>query len=242
MRLRQALSGTGVHIRTEPDGYRTELGPGQLDLSAGRRGGASARLVVAGPPGVGKSAVALHAAPPARRPLPRQAAVRRLRRPPQPPEETVTATPPGRRLRRGAARRRPGRGPADPGRPAAGVAAELDASYVQLTAEQRHLLRLLGLVPDGRVTPEAAAVLTEQPVAVAAAGLDQLAEAGLLQRLADGGYRLHVLTRAFAVQRQAQEDDPDEIRAARRRLSEAGERPRDGFPRTALRRPTARRA
>ncbi|WP_433279720.1 BTAD domain-containing putative transcriptional regulator [Pseudonocardia xinjiangensis] len=129
-----------------------------------------------------------------------------------------------------------------PGDRQLGVAAALEASYVQLTVEQRHLLRLLGLVPDDRITPEAGAVLVEQPVAVAAAGLDQLAEAGLLQRRPGGGYRLHGLTRAFALLRQAQEDDPAEIHAARRRLPEAGEHPRGGLPRTALRRPTARRA
>jgi hypothetical protein len=129
-----------------------------------------------------------------------------------------------------------------PGDRQLGVATALAASYVQLCAEQRHLLRLLGLVPDDRITPEVVAVLIEQPVAVTAAGLDQLAEAGLLQRRPDGGYRLHGLTRAFAAQRIAQEDTPAEVHAARRRLSEARGAPSGAYARTSLRRPTARRA
>jgi DNA-binding SARP family transcriptional activator len=102
-----------------------------------------------------------------------------------------------------------------------GVATALEASYVQLDVEQRRLLRLISLVPDGRVALAAVAALTESPIVATSTGLDQLAEAGLLHRRADGGYQLHDLTRAFAAQRLTLEDSPAQIHAARQRLIEA---------------------
>jgi len=102
----------------------------------------------------------------------------------------------------------------------AAVRAALDLSYESLPAEARRLFRLLGLAPETEVTCDAAAVLAKITVEEAAALLDRLFAAHLVNRLPDGRVVLHDLLRLYAAERCGREESQRERDAAMRRLLE----------------------
>jgi hypothetical protein len=87
----------------------------------------------------------------------------------------------------------------------------LESSYRRLGPDERRLLRLLGTGPAGTVTAADAAGLTGTDRQAAATGLEQLAEAGLLER-DRYGFRMHPLTRAFGRSRTNPEVVPTSAR------------------------------
>ena len=98
------------------------------------------------------------------------------------------------------------------------VRAAFDLSYVALKPETRRLFRLAGLVPGGELTAHSAASLTGSPVPRLQRGLDQLADAHLLDVPLPGRYRAHDLLRLYAQALAEAEDGPSERVAALRRL------------------------
>lgn len=88
------------------------------------------------------------------------------------------------------------------------VRVAFDRSYLSLSEEDRHLFRLLGLVPGADLTAAAAAALTEQTPPVALRALDRLTAANLLHRHAPGRYQFHDLIREYAADRAQDEDIP----------------------------------
>jgi tetratricopeptide (TPR) repeat protein len=101
---------------------------------------------------------------------------------------------------------------------AAGVTAAIDLSYRQLTADQRHTFRLLGLHPWYDIDGYAAAAATDLPPRRAGRLLDDLMEAHLLQEAAPGRYQIHDLVRAFATRVGSAELAAADARAAVTRL------------------------
>jgi DNA-binding SARP family transcriptional activator/tetratricopeptide (TPR) repeat protein len=97
------------------------------------------------------------------------------------------------------------------------VRAAFDLSYTALPAGTRDMFRLIGLVPGPDVTAEAAAALADLTTAQAAALLDQLADAHLIEETAPGRYSCHDLLRLYAVERLHHHPEP-EWRPARHRL------------------------
>jgi tetratricopeptide (TPR) repeat protein/DNA-binding SARP family transcriptional activator len=81
---------------------------------------------------------------------------------------------------------------------ARGVATALDLSYQQLSAEQQHLYRLLGLHPGPEIEPNAVAALADRSPTQARRCLDELLDAHLLQEPASGRFVFHDLIRAHA--------------------------------------------
>ncbi|GIE74871.1 SARP family transcriptional regulator [Actinoplanes philippinensis] len=84
------------------------------------------------------------------------------------------------------------------GDPASNLRAVFDQSYRALTAGQQRVLRLLGPVPGGDVTAEAAAALSGDDPAVTEATLRALADASLLVEHRPDRFTLHDLTREYA--------------------------------------------
>ncbi len=105
----------------------------------------------------------------------------------------------------------------------AGVAGALAASYRLLGPDERRLLRLLGIAPAGEITVAVAAILTGGTRQATTAGLEQLAEAGLLERR-KRGYHLHPLVGAFARERLVR-DEPADDRGRTRRVADLPARP-----------------
>jgi hypothetical protein len=104
-----------------------------------------------------------------------------------------------------------------------GVEGALAASYRRLEPDERRLLRLLGIAPAGEITVAVAAILAGGARKSTAAGLEQLAEAGLLER-SERGYQLHPLVSAFARERLIQ-DEPSEERLRLRGVADLPARP-----------------
>src|SRR6266542_1264600 len=88
-----------------------------------------------------------------------------------------------------------------------------DLSYQALETRARRLFRLLGMVPGPAVTPPAAAALLVVRVGDAAALLDELAGAHLVEEHAVQRFRCHDLVRAYAAGKVAN-DEPAVERAA----------------------------
>ncbi|SEF37521.1 DNA-binding transcriptional activator of the SARP family [Amycolatopsis pretoriensis] len=84
-----------------------------------------------------------------------------------------------------------------------------DLSYQALDSATRRTFRLLGLVPGGDITPDAAGALTGAPAAVITRQLERLASAHLVQEHAPNRYRLHDLLRHYAAERAQTEDDSE---------------------------------
>ncbi|MGO1056077.1 ATP-binding protein [Crossiella sp. CA198] len=88
-----------------------------------------------------------------------------------------------------------------------GVRTVFDWSYRQLTAEQAHLFRRLGLHPGPEISVPAAATLATLDLATAHRLLDELAEVHLVEPLGPKRYHLHDLLRAYAAE-VAEAEDP----------------------------------
>jgi tetratricopeptide (TPR) repeat protein/transcriptional regulator with XRE-family HTH domain len=97
--------------------------------------------------------------------------------------------------------------PGDEGR---AVQAAFDISYGAQSVPARRMFRLLGLVPGPDFTIDAAAALADVNVSEAAALLDPLARAHLVQRLGKCRYSLHDLLRHYAQDRLRHESDRQE--------------------------------
>ncbi|GIJ62802.1 tetratricopeptide repeat protein [Virgisporangium aurantiacum] len=95
-----------------------------------------------------------------------------------------------------------------------------DVSYAALPADARRVFRLMSLAPGPDVTAEAAGRLLDRPAGDAAALLDRLAGAHLVDLTAPGRYTFHDLLRLYSVERTEWEDPPAERAAARGRLFE----------------------
>jgi tetratricopeptide (TPR) repeat protein len=104
------------------------------------------------------------------------------------------------------------------GDPHGAVAAAFGLSYQRLSKDERHMFRLLGLVPGPDVTVEAAGALTGTAPEHAAHTLESLAQANLVEEYTSGRYRCHDLLSAYATDRsEAEESDAARV-AARARL------------------------
>ncbi|MEU5154143.1 tetratricopeptide repeat protein [Glycomyces sp. NPDC021274] len=98
------------------------------------------------------------------------------------------------------------------------VAAALRASYRELDAPHRRLLRRLSLSPGDDVDAYAAAALCDTDADRAAAMLESLVNVHLAETRSSGRYRLHDLVRLFASQLAASEEDRSELDDAFGRL------------------------
>jgi tetratricopeptide (TPR) repeat protein/transcriptional regulator with XRE-family HTH domain len=107
---------------------------------------------------------------------------------------------------------------ADPGGGERCVAAALELSRQQLSADQRHLYQLLGLHPGPDIDPYAAAALADTSLVQARRLLDQLLDAHLVQEPAVGRYVFHDLVRAHARHTATREEVESGRRAALSRL------------------------
>ncbi|WP_051795356.1 BTAD domain-containing putative transcriptional regulator [Kibdelosporangium aridum] len=109
--------------------------------------------------------------------------------------------------------------------PYASIGAVFSWSYNKLSGEGARLFRLLGLLPGNTLDVYAAAVLLNTSREKAAALLDELANAHLLDQDVNGRFRFHDLLRAYARQKAGQEiQEPaqsliDFYRAARSRAA-----------------------
>jgi DNA-binding SARP family transcriptional activator/tetratricopeptide (TPR) repeat protein len=83
----------------------------------------------------------------------------------------------------------------------AAVRAAFDASYESMPAAAQRMFRLLGLVPAGDVSVEAAGALAGVPVDEATRLLDRLTAGCLLSQPSAGRYTLHDLLRWYAAER-----------------------------------------
>lgn len=104
------------------------------------------------------------------------------------------------------------------GDPDSTVGVAFDTSYRMLSTPVQRLFRLLGPVPGSDISVPAVAALAGQSESEAAALLDRLAAAHLLDSPARGRYTCHDLLRCYAVQRSAQADSTAERAAAMTRL------------------------
>ena len=104
------------------------------------------------------------------------------------------------------------------GDPRAVVHTQFGHSYEKLSAGQRALFRLLGLVPGPDVTPGAAAALAASTVDSAVTRLRRLAAAHLLEQRDSGRYGFHDLLKAYALRTTSEEDSEDDRSAALHRL------------------------
>lgn len=86
------------------------------------------------------------------------------------------------------------------------VRAVFDWSYHRLTPEQASLFRLLGLHPGPEISVFAAAALTGWTPDTARRGMDELADAHLIEARPGGRYRFHDLLRAYAADRAHDQD------------------------------------
>ncbi|WP_225849073.1 NB-ARC domain-containing protein [Streptomyces sp. HPF1205] len=92
----------------------------------------------------------------------------------------------------------------------------LDGSYAGLPDPARRMFRLLGLHPNGGITPRTAAVLARTDCAAARRLLERLQDEHLVRQEAAGHYSLHLLLRAYAV--GLARERPEEADAARARM------------------------
>ncbi|MEU6250558.1 helix-turn-helix domain-containing protein [Glycomyces sp. NPDC047010] len=99
-----------------------------------------------------------------------------------------------------------------------GVAAALHASYRELDADHRRLLRLLGLVPGGDADARAVAALSGADERTASGLIEDLVDVHLVETRSSGRYRLHDLVRLFAAHLAAREEPEPERTAALSRL------------------------
>ncbi|MEU8870154.1 BTAD domain-containing putative transcriptional regulator [Streptomyces javensis] len=117
---------------------------------------------------------------------------------------------------------RAGRGSLDAftgGEPATDVRAVFSSSYEALSAPAARLFRLLGLHPGPDLSAPAAAALAGLPLRGTRGLLAELTRAHLLTEHSPGRYALHDLLRAYAAERVATEETPqDRDRAAERLL------------------------
>ncbi|WP_432875685.1 BTAD domain-containing putative transcriptional regulator [Kribbella sp. CA-245084] len=93
-----------------------------------------------------------------------------------------------------------------------GVRESFTLSYDALPSEPRRLLGLLGMHPGDDFGVGVAAALLGTDSAMAAAGLDQLAEASLLIRTDVDRYRFHDLVRDYAASLEVDDCRPAELR------------------------------
>lgn len=121
------------------------------------------------------------------------------------------------------------------------VRACLAPSYERLDPPLRRAFRRLGLLDDPDFPARAGAALLDAPAPVAEELLDALVDAQLLDVGGHDGagllrYRCHPLTRAYARERLAREESPDDRDAVPRRLLRAvrAETPADADPRSPL--------
>ncbi|MCG8915004.1 helix-turn-helix domain-containing protein [Actinokineospora sp. PR83] len=98
------------------------------------------------------------------------------------------------------------------------VAAAFLVSHEGLPAEQRHLLGLLALHPEGTITTAAAEALAGAAVGDLDATIDRLHDTHLLTRAEDGDLTVHDLVRAFLLRHAPPSVEPGEQRAATSRL------------------------
>ncbi|MFC4586356.1 BTAD domain-containing putative transcriptional regulator [Sphaerisporangium corydalis] len=91
-------------------------------------------------------------------------------------------------------------------------------SYAALPPRAARLFRLLGLVPGTDFTLGAAAALSGLTATQARQEVGRLAAAHLLDRYAPGRYRFHDLLRLYAAERARDEETPEDLAAAGRRL------------------------
>ncbi|MQA81623.1 MAG: tetratricopeptide repeat protein [Streptosporangiales bacterium] len=98
------------------------------------------------------------------------------------------------------------------------VGAAFGISYSALAPATQRYLRLLSQVPGPDFTVPAVAALVDEDERDVKGRLDALVAASLVQPHASGRYRMHDLTREYAV-RRAENDEPVQVReAARQRL------------------------
>jgi len=93
-------------------------------------------------------------------------------------------------------------------------------SYCALPPTTAGFFRLLGTHPGADVSIEAAAALTGTSVEKAAAELDRLADAHLVEQSGRRRYRMHDLTAAYARDRLSVQETADAVDASRRRMFE----------------------
>jgi DNA-binding SARP family transcriptional activator len=93
-----------------------------------------------------------------------------------------------------------------------------DCSYRDVDPYARRVYRCLGLHPAGVVTVDAVAAAADLPNGEAAAALERLVDANLVESPAAHRYRLHDLLRAYAADRAAAELDEPERTSTLRRL------------------------
>jgi DNA-binding SARP family transcriptional activator/Tfp pilus assembly protein PilF len=98
------------------------------------------------------------------------------------------------------------------------VRVAFDLSYVALPAPARRLFRLLGLVPGRDVTIPAAAALAQTTTGEAAALLERLVRAHMLDRSAPERYSFHDLMRRYAFDLAGEDETATAQRRARSRL------------------------
>ncbi|HEU4426091.1 MAG TPA: BTAD domain-containing putative transcriptional regulator [Pilimelia sp.] len=104
------------------------------------------------------------------------------------------------------------------GDPQAAVRVALNYSYAVLPRAAQRLFRLLGLVPGPHFTAQATAALANLPRIQAAALLDRLAAAHLIDEHTPGRYSFHDLLRCYAAERANTGESLPDRRAALGRL------------------------
>ncbi|MFE3557972.1 tetratricopeptide repeat protein [Streptomyces sp. NPDC059193] len=109
----------------------------------------------------------------------------------------------------------PAAGPGDP------VELALRAADARLDAPARLLLRRLPLAGRASLGGAAAAALADVPEQAALRALEELYEAGLIERVRGQRFRMHDAVRAYAAERLAAEEDRAEAAAAHERLIRA---------------------
>lgn len=98
------------------------------------------------------------------------------------------------------------------------VGAAFEISFGALAPATQRYLRLLGQVPGPDFTVPAVAALVDEDERDVKAGLDALVAASLVQTHAAGRFRMHDLTREFAVRRARSDESGRVLEAARQRL------------------------
>jgi DNA-binding SARP family transcriptional activator len=100
---------------------------------------------------------------------------------------------------------------------AASVRATLDLSYRALPDTEARLLRLIAIQPARDITAAAAAAVIDLPSAEVSRHLDALCQAHLLFVRGANRFAMHDLIRAYARERSAAEDSPDDVDTGLRR-------------------------
>lgn len=106
----------------------------------------------------------------------------------------------------------------DTGDPITDLRTVFSWSYRELTADARHLFRLLGLHPGADVPVAAAASLAGAPVPRVRRPLAELAAVNLVTEHAPDRFALHDLVRAYAIELAGTHDSDDVRRAALHRV------------------------